>query len=225
MALVRLAGLQVNLNKTFLATVELSTRLDESRQIAFLQEPYTAFGKVVAMPTTYKVFPGVHMEEPPRAALVIPKEYNPLPLTHLSNRDLSVASIAYRGETCVVASAYLDSTLPVVPAWLEQLVRFVEDRCCSLLLCMDTNAHSTLYGPDSNARGERLEEFLLLAGLYIENRGQVPTFDVVRNGVRIQSCIDITVTKNLPRFHNWNCLLYTSPSPRDLSTSRMPSSA
>ena len=24
---------------------------------------------------------------------------------------------------------------------------------------------------------------------------------------------------------NWNCLLYTSPSPRDLSTSRMPSSA
>ena len=26
-------------------------------------------------------------------------------------------------------------------------------------------------------------------------------------------------------FHNWDCLLYTSPSPRDLSTSRMPSSA
>ena len=24
---------------------------------------------------------------------------------------------------------------------------------------------------------------------------------------------------------NWSCLLYTSPSPRDLSTSRMPSSA
>ena len=24
---------------------------------------------------------------------------------------------------------------------------------------------------------------------------------------------------------HWNCLLYTSPSPRDLSTSRMPSSA
>ena len=25
--------------------------------------------------------------------------------------------------------------------------------------------------------------------------------------------------------HNYSCLLYTSPSPRDLSTSRMPSSA
>ena len=27
------------------------------------------------------------------------------------------------------------------------------------------------------------------------------------------------------RGHTYNCLLYTSPSPRDLSTSRMPSSA
>ena len=26
-------------------------------------------------------------------------------------------------------------------------------------------------------------------------------------------------------FRDWTCLLYTSPSPRDLSTSRMPSSA
>ena len=26
-------------------------------------------------------------------------------------------------------------------------------------------------------------------------------------------------------YNNWCCLLYTSPSPRDLSTSRMPSSA
>ena len=36
---------------------------------------------------------------------------------------------------------------------------------------------------------------------------------IVDNNPRIQSHID------------WICLLYTSPSPRDLSTSRMPSSA
>ena len=29
----------------------------------------------------------------------------------------------------------------------------------------------------------------------------------------------------LDAFKIWNCLLYTSPSPRDVSTSRMPSSA
>ena len=31
--------------------------------------------------------------------------------------------------------------------------------------------------------------------------------------------------KNVERLNVWDCLLYTSPSPRDLSTSRMPSSA
>ena len=30
---------------------------------------------------------------------------------------------------------------------------------------------------------------------------------------------------NYQRYQDWSCLLYTSPSPRDLSTSRMPSSA
>ena len=33
-----------------------------------------------------------------------------------------------------------------------------------------------------------------------------------------------TIVMQVAKLH-WNCLLYTSPSPRDLSTSRMPSSA
>ena len=39
-------------------------------------------------------------------------------------------------------------------------------------------------------------------------------------------CVDYrsTINKNLIK-KSWPCLLYTSPSPRDLSTSRMPSSA
>ena len=37
---------------------------------------------------------------------------------------------------------------------------------------------------------------------------------------------DLNKTNNHKKLHgNKNCLLYTSPSPRDLSTSRMPSSA
>ena len=34
-----------------------------------------------------------------------------------------------------------------------------------------------------------------------------------------------TVQGNVPVERGYSCLLYTSPSPRDLSTSRMPSSA
>ena len=36
---------------------------------------------------------------------------------------------------------------------------------------------------------------------------------------------DTPVVLFIGRINGWNCLLYTSPSPRDLSTSRMPSSA
>ena len=36
---------------------------------------------------------------------------------------------------------------------------------------------------------------------------------------------ELIVNEIAPRVHNTGCLLYTSPSPRDLSTPRMPSSA
>ena len=36
---------------------------------------------------------------------------------------------------------------------------------------------------------------------------------------------EIEWSVHAPYVHKINCLLYTSPSPRDLSTSRMPSSA
>ena len=36
---------------------------------------------------------------------------------------------------------------------------------------------------------------------------------------------DNLLKSSLVLSHYWTCLLYTSPSPRDLSTSRMPSSA
>ena len=44
---------------------------------------------------------------------------------------------------------------------------------------------------------------------------------------RIAGCTDLRVdtTNHLVRRKEYSCLLYTSPSPRDLSTSRMPSSA
>ena len=35
----------------------------------------------------------------------------------------------------------------------------------------------------------------------------------------------IGMLKKVEHYITWGCLLYTSPSPRDLSTSRMPSSA
>ena len=55
-----------------------------------------------------------------------------------------------------------------------------------------------------------------------------------RNGVKYTGTVDkikqkyilVNVDSNINGYpQRYNCLLYTSPSPRDLSTSRMPSSA
>ena len=46
------------------------------------------------------------------------------------------------------------------------------------------------------------------------------------NDCNIGDTVRIMETRPLSKTKNWRvCLLYTSPSPRDLSTSRMPSSA
>ena len=47
------------------------------------------------------------------------------------------------------------------------------------------------------------------------------------NDDHIMGCLQVNNSKwrNECLFLDWSCLLYTSPSPRDLSTSRMPSSA
>ena len=49
---------------------------------------------------------------------------------------------------------------------------------------------------------------------------------VVRDGSLLHEVlIDTDETDGVTAWDIWDCLLYTSPSPRDLSTSRMPSSA
>ena len=50
--------------------------------------------------------------------------------------------------------------------------------------------------------------------------GEDPSAEVLDHRKRIEECDTIVLVAPI-----WNCLLYTSPSPRDLSTSRMPSSA
>ena len=51
----------------------------------------------------------------------------------------------------------------------------------------------SLFGPDSNLRGEQLEEFIFAHTLSVENVGQTPTF---RN-VRTATCIDTTLSRDL----------------------------
>ena len=97
----------------------------------------------------------------------------------------------------MIASIYLDINLPVVPDWFRRLVDFGKGKSYGFILGLDTNAHSLLYGPDSNSRGEDLESFIISEGLRVENLGTEPTFRVRRGNVNIATHIDVTLTFGL----------------------------
>ena len=85
-------------------------------------------------------------------------------------------------------------TSPVASAWMEDLLIYAGDHASGLVLAIDSNAHSTMYGPDQNARGTEVDDLLFRHGLHVENVGHTPTF---QTSLR-QSCIDLTATRELP---------------------------
>ena len=71
----------------------------------------------------------------------------------------------------------------------------------ALLIGADTNCHSTIYGKETNKRGEELEDFIAASNLNVENTGTFPTFNTQWG----KSVIDVTLTRRLAvSVKNWN---------------------
>ena len=169
-----------------------------------ITEPCTAFSKVSQVPANLSCVPSNSMAERPRAAIFIPKDLPFVYLEQLSNSDCAVALLqTANNNKILLASVYLDSNGPVVPTWLSDLMSYIDSRRIAALIAFDSNAHSQLYGPDTNDRGKIFEEFILNNSLHVENRGNVPTFHAFRRGRQIESHIDVTLTKSMIPLHNW----------------------
>ena len=82
-------------------------------------------------------------------------------------------------------------------------------------LTMSRGDFITIVGPNGAGKSTLIK---VLTGLITPDQGQVVRGDGVKIGYVPQK---MNSEASLPL----TCLLYTSPSPRDLSTSRMPSSA
>ena len=166
---------------------------------------------------------------PPRAAIYYNGIDKIVMLDNLSTPDCVVALMGSGIGKMLIVSAYLDINKPVVEEWLRRIIKFSDDKNWPIIIGMDSNAHSTLFGKDNNSRGEELEDFIINNGLCVENVGTLPTYEAQRGYVSIATCIDVTLSRGLPlnAVSGWHigCLLYTSPSPRDKRQSRMPSSA
>ena len=194
--------IQVNLRKAEQAALLLGRELEgKTSSIVLLTEPRTVNGQVTSLPRGCKLIyrRTTHpSQQAARAAILVTNDLSATALDTLSDRDCAAALVKIHGKCTLIASIYLDIRKPVNPDWLTRLINTATSKGWPLILGIDSNAHSSLYGIDNNARGDEFEDFILTHSLTVENVGNAPTFETRRGNTTIASHIDVTLTRDLP---------------------------
>ena len=199
---------QVNLHKATHATVLLGQALENKTQvISLVTEPHTVAGRITGMPPGACVISdkSIQPDQPgPRAGIIASRDVKLQAMDAWCHRDCAVAIAPLHGRRTLLASVYLDIREPAVPTWLTRLLDMAEQKNLPILLGMDSNAHSSLYGPDNNRRGDEIEDFILQHGLEVHNSGETPTFEVKRGNTFVRTHIDVTLSRELHfRLEEW----------------------
>ena len=133
--------------------------------------------KLIRKPAGFDCFPS-NQTVRPRAAVYTNKKlrFSEIPL--YTNADITTTLGIIAGKYTLLISAYLDITSNrVVPQILEDAIAFAKEKKFSVILGMDSNSQSELYGHSTNKRGEDLEDFIFSNNLRVENTGKIPTFE------------------------------------------------
>ena len=171
--------LQCNIQKSQHAQIDLNRRIskmnkNQERFICCIQEPCSTKSKLISQPNTVQRFGKTIC---PRTCIYTDSSMNAWFLEALSSKDITVIQVCILKQQVLIVSAYLDSSDGVV--WnseMERVIDYADNKNLGLIVCMDSNCHSTLFGPDSNPRGKKLEEAIAAHNLTVENIGHVPTF-------------------------------------------------
>lgn len=163
--------------------------------IYLLQEPYytTAGRPSIRNPSKF------HSKGAARAAIYASslQSFSFVPMHQFTSHDIATGTIegGCLENSVVIASIYLDIEQPTILPQMEELVKFCQDKHMCLIMGIDSNAHSPLWGcNDCNKRGQALEEFIFENQLFVHNIGSEPTFQVPARNAR--SIIDITLSLN-----------------------------
>ena len=170
--------LQVNAQHAKQAKHEINRWIDKqgSEYLVLVQEPYLYRGKPAIQPISarkyYNNIDGV------RTAIYARKGIKAWYIDHLSGKDATVLVTRINKRATVVASLYMDynENTPVVSEKIQDIVDYARSKGSALLLGIDSNCHSTLFGNETNKRGEELEDFIAQNRLIVENTGRIPTF-------------------------------------------------
>ncbi len=138
----------VNLNKSRAATAELNrTNFD----VALIQEPNMGRKATISLLELPK---RSFCKENARAAVIIGERVKYRPVESLSSRDLAVIAVVLERGFLFLASGYQYIMLPVVSPELNRLQKYCRDVRIPLIIGMDSNAHSSVWGEEeSNHRG------------------------------------------------------------------------
>ena len=114
--------IQLNMHRAQTAYTELLSSLNDTPDaLCLLQEPYVVRDRL-PRPRGYDVFPSNLPN--PRTVIYSPRTLKAQEISHLCNRDCTVIVLNGCSGDFILASVYLDITLPVVPDWLEGLLAY-----------------------------------------------------------------------------------------------------
>ena len=174
---------QLNQNKSKAAGIGLKQKMKgKSAFIVLLTEPCHFNGNITYIPDRCKAFSGNKDNESPRAAIIVHNTLNALKLPEFCDRDIVVVKVTMGKLTYLLTSMYSDINKDIGASNIDKVVEYADSKKYKLLICMDANAHSDLFGPDQNRRGDKLEEVIIRHNLNVENLGMQPTFETVRDG-------------------------------------------
>ena len=187
--------LQCNLQKARQAHMLFNGKVggfnkNSAQFICLVQEPYVGKQSVALQPNTCKKY---YVGKKPRAIIYTDKTRDSWMVESLSTPDMAVIQTKIENQETLVVSSYLDiNNDEVVTTELEEMLAFASRKGWAVLIGMNSNCHSVIYGLETNSRGEKLEEFLAETGLEVGNVGKEPTYESRGNSTRI----DITLTKD-----------------------------
>ena len=191
----RIKVLQLNLQHSKMAQVTVGNWIDKNKSnpyICLCQEPYVYQNNAQMQPHTSQKYIGGQGNHP-RTAIYTSKTIQAWFIESLSNRDMTAIVVRINSRETLVLSAYLDYKEKVIQPWLTSAMAFAKHRGYAILIGMDSNCHSELYGLETNKRGEYLEDFIGQHNLKVENQGKVPTYQSAIG----RSIIDITLSSKL----------------------------
>ena len=129
---------QLNMNKAVNALTQLTNKLMDTKTIAFITEPYTAYNRICSIPYNFSVFPQNALNVRPRAGILIPTSLPAVEVGHLSNEDCSVIILNQDTNPLLLASIYLDrNSAPTIPDWLEAIPAYAESQHYPMILTFD----------------------------------------------------------------------------------------